>query len=416
MKTPSIRRRSHAVLALLSALMVACGGGSQAGDSADVAAPPVVPSPAAPADSVTGGDTSVPDGAPPEDLTLPPPVTIAAPSRIAPVPAPPVIANLQAGEWLELPNTKIRSVVPNPRPRGDPRSLTLAWSGGTVDTARNRLLLWGGGHADYWGNEIYALDLGTLTVQRLTNPSPVAGTSTCSSALSDNTPTSRHTYGGLTYVAHLDRFHASNGSLAPCGWGNKDAWHFDFSTGTWSLATNKSPVVDFGVMAVYDAATKLVYIKDQNNFFSYSPETNVHTKLNATRQYVDYHLMAAIDTKRRKFVMIGDGVQVIDLNTGLAQVTKLTTTNAPELVTSKRSPGVAYDPVADRIVAWHGGSDVYALNMDTLVWTQVAKTPGPTAAAPYQGTFGRWGYVPQYGVFALINDIDQNAWVFRLAQ
>ena len=72
--------------------------------------------------------------------------------------------------------------------------------------------------------------------------------------------------------------------------------------------------------------------------------------------------------------------------------------------------------MADRIVAWHGGSEVWALDMDTLAWTQVAKTPGPTAAAPKQGTFGRWGYIPQYRVFALINDIDQNAWVFRLAR
>ena len=38
----------------------------------------------------------------------------------------------------------------------------------------------------------------------------------------------------------------------------------------------------------------------------------------------------------------------------------------------------------------------------------------PSSAAPSQGTFGRWGYVPQYRVFVLVNHIDQNAWVFRL--
>jgi hypothetical protein len=79
------------------------------------------------------------------------------------------------------------------------------------------------------------------------------------------------------------------------------------------------------------------------------------------------------------------------------------------------SPGVAYDPVADRIVACSGGSNVYALNMDTGAWSQVNINAGPTASAPIQGTFGRWGYVPQYRVFALLNSVDQNAWVFRLA-
>ena len=100
----------------------------------------------------------------------------------------------------------------------------------------------------------------------------------------------------------------------------------------------------------------------------------------------------------------------MDTNT----MTTMATSNAPAFVTSQQSPGIAYDPVADRIVAWHGGSSVYTLDMATGVWTEVAVNPGPTAAAPQWGTFGRWGYVPQYGIFVLINDIDQNAWVFRL--
>ena len=129
---------------------------------------------------------------------------------------------------------------------------------------------------------------------------------------------------------------------------------------------------------------------------------------------VDYHLSAAIDAKRRKFVMIGDGVQVIDLATNTIKT--MQTSNTPAFVTSKQSPGIAYDPVADKIVAWHGGSGVYTLDMDTGAWTQVATNQGPTAAGQQWGTFGRWGYVPQYRVFVLVNDIDQNAWVFRLTK
>jgi len=47
-----------------------------------------------------------------------------------------------------------------------------AWSGGAFDTTRDRLVVWGGGHADYPGNELYVFDLGTLRWQRLTDPSP----------------------------------------------------------------------------------------------------------------------------------------------------------------------------------------------------------------------------------------------------
>jgi hypothetical protein len=334
-------------------------------------------------------------------------------SQATSAPAPSAIANLQPGQWLELPNTKIRSVLPNPQPQGYAPYIVEAWNGGTADTARNRLLVFGGGHSDYWGNEIYALDLPTMSIKRIVEPSAQTSSANCTPSLPDGSPTSRHTYDGLAYVAHLDKFFATNGSLAPCGWGGKDTWTYDFATSRWQLHTTSAPTDLYGTMAVYDPATKLVYVKDTQDFYSYSVENNRYTKLNSSLQSVDYHLSATLDTKRRKFVMIGDGVQVVDLATGT--MTRMATTNAPSLVTSQQSPGVAYDPVADRVVAWHGGRNVYALNMDTGVWSQVATNAGPTSAAPNQGTFGRFEYFPQYGVFALINSIDENAWVFRLA-
>jgi hypothetical protein len=316
---------------------------------------------------------------------------------------------------MELPNTKIRSVLPSPPQQGYPPYLIQAWSGGAVDTRRSRLLVWGGGHADYWGNEIYALDLPTLSIKRIVEPSPTTSQATCASALPDGTPTSRHTYDGLAYIAHADRLFSVDGSLSPCGFGEPATWTHDFASGKWQMVVaNSATSTRYGTMAVYDAVSSKVFVKDQTNFFAYSLSTNQYTKLNSAAQNVDYHLSATIDTKRRKFVMIGDGVQVIDLATNT--MTRMTTSNAPAFVTGQQSPGIDYDPVADRIVAWHGGGSVYALNMDSGVWTQVATNAGPTAAAPKQGTFGRWGYIPQYGVFALVNDIDQNAWVFRLAK
>ena len=320
---------------------------------------------------------------------------------------------MQPGQWMELPNTTIRSVLPNPPQPGYAPNIVLAWSGGTVDTTRNRLLVWGGGHSDYSGDEVYAVDLPTLSIKRIVEPSPLTSQSNCTSALPDGSPTSRHTYDGMTYIAHADRMFEVNGSLAPCGYGDAATWTRNFTNNTWQEMLATSPTTQFGTMAVYDPATKLVYVKDTVNFYAYSLENNSYTQLNSASQAVDYHLSAAIDSTRRKFVMIGNGVQVIDLATN--QMTTMSTTNAPALVTAQQAPGVAYDPVADRIVAWQGGSNVYALNMATGAWSQVATNQGPTAAAPTQGTFGRWGYIPQYRVFVLVNDIDQNAWVFKLS-
>lgn len=332
----------------------------------------------------------------------------------APAPTAAAIASLPPGHWLELPDTKIRSVAPKPAQRGSLTAVVQAWNGGAVDTVRSRLLVWGGGHGDYWGNELYALDLNTASMRRIVDPSPDTASADCKSALPDGSPTSRHTYGGLAYIAHADQFFAVNGSLTPCGFGEPATWTYDFGTRQWRLRVPDSGTRPFGTMAVYDPQSRDVYVKDTVNFFAYSTTTHSYTMLNRVSQPVDYHLSATIDTKRRKFVMIGDGVQVIDLKTNLIET--MATRNAPALVTSRQSPGVAYDPVADRIVAWHGGREVYALDMDTATWTQVAVNAGPTARAPEQGTFGRWGYVPQHRVFAVVNGVDQNAWVFRLAK
>lgn len=319
---------------------------------------------------------------------------------------------LVPGQWLELPGTKIRSVLPNPLPIGSPDAIILAWGGAAADTSRNRLIVWGGGHNDYYGNELYALDLTTKSMRRLTDPSPIGSVSRCQGTLPDGTPASRHTYGNLAYMAHVDRMFAFGGAHAcPQGGFVNDTWTFDFSTNRWQLMNPAGPLPVYGVTAsAYDPVTQKVYLHDTYGFSSYDFATNRYTRL-IDNFFTDYHLTAAIDPVRRKFVLLGDGVQVIDLDT--LAVSRLATTNTPAFVTSRQYPGLAYDPVTQRFVAWHGGNAVHALDLATASWTPVAAGVGPNVPAPQQGTHGRWNYFPQYGVFALVNSIDQNAFVFR---
>src|SRR3989338_2877962 len=68
-----------------------------------------------------------------------------------------------AGSWQELTGPKLRAVLA-PAPAGapagswwNPINIMADYSGGTLDTKRNRLIIWGGGHAGYPGNEIYAI-------------------------------------------------------------------------------------------------------------------------------------------------------------------------------------------------------------------------------------------------------------------
>ena len=79
--------------------------------------------------------------------------------------------------WYQVPNTSLHPLCPPDGYGGSGYAfftycpgVTTAWNSGVMDTKRNRLIVWGGGHNDYAGNEVYAIDLNSLTSSRLTNP------------------------------------------------------------------------------------------------------------------------------------------------------------------------------------------------------------------------------------------------------
>jgi hypothetical protein len=79
----------------------------------------------------------------------------------------PVIANLPVNSWYEVPNSRLDAVAPP----GWSANVMVAWCGGAYDTKRDRLIIWGGGHNDYRGNEVYVFNLATLKWIRLSDPS-----------------------------------------------------------------------------------------------------------------------------------------------------------------------------------------------------------------------------------------------------
>ncbi|MGE0827206.1 MAG: hypothetical protein AB7G75_28970, partial [Candidatus Binatia bacterium] len=76
-------------------------------------------------------------------------------------------------------------------------------------------------------------------------------------------------------------------------------------------------------------------------------------------------------------------------------------------------PGVTYDPVRDRIFGWVGGDTVHVFNPATGTWTS---TSFPSSAAPgaaqNNGTLGRWEYVPALDKIVLVNDMEEDVYLF----
>ena len=198
---------------------------------------------------------------------------------------PPNLASLPPGHWYEIPDSRLdQSGVfpPSPVPPGNPPSVMGAWSGGVIDTKRNRLLIHGGGHGDYAGNEIYAFDLHTLKWTRIWGPSPnwaipMKAADESNQEYHDHNPESVHTYGGFIYLPHLDKVWRGGGAHWIGGGGSLASWMFDMATSTWTRLPNHK-TLGTGEVAVYDPVDKVVYgSSDKYVVHRYHPATNSYT-------------------------------------------------------------------------------------------------------------------------------------------
>lgn len=326
--------------------------------------------------------------------------------------------------WYEFPDTAFQRVCP-PNGFGNSeyafadncRYVTEAWNSAVMDTRRNRLIVWGGGHADYYGNELYALDVNSLKIQRLTDPGlPVSQAGCPESIAKDTQANTRHTYDAIAYMENVDRMWVFGGSLTPCGFFGRGTWTFDFGTLTWERRhpSGDIPSAVPGIVSAYDPKTGKVFLHDNLYLYAYDFTRDRYERLMGPAP-IDYHTTGVLDPVRRKFIVVGGGsVHVYDVGrTSLFGGRRTPKTTGGDAIVNSDYPGLAYDPVTDRIVAWNGGDSVYSLNLETNTWTAVTYPNGP-GNAHVNGTYKRWSYSPTSGIFVLVNGMGRNAYGFRL--
>jgi ferric-dicitrate binding protein FerR (iron transport regulator) len=330
-----------------------------------------------------------------------------------------LVQRMAPNSWLTLPDTRLRRVVPDPaqypKTRGisGPKSIMDSWSGGVLDAQRNRLMVWGGGHTNYYGNELYAFDLGSLKWERLTDPTaePAVGRQ----INADGTPIARATYNGLACIAHADRMFALGGDTAGSGATPDFTWTFDFATKAWE---NRSPSGDrpptwVGNCSAYDPQTRKIWWgegRTPNNagLYSYDFDGNRWTK-HARDQF--YYQTSAVDLRRGLLVCVGDGkLFAHDVRGASAARRALQTSGGAEFI-AKPNPGWDYDAGVDRLVGWAGGA-VQVLNLETNAWKSYDAPGAPKATQ--NGIYGRWRYVPSLDVFVVVTGIDDDVHFYKL--
>jgi hypothetical protein len=337
--------------------------------------------------------------------------------------------------WYEVPKSTLRAVCPANTAQYDFFGLcgnvVGAWNSAIADTQHDRLVIWGGGHADYYGNEVYAFNLQDMQMTRLNDPSPINTTATCVETLADAKPNSRHTYDGLAYIAHAGRMFSFGGSLNECGFFSGATWTLDLATLQWTNMQPRggAPHAGAGVVADYDPNTKLVYLDDVSQFWSYDFDTDTY-KVRNSGAVIDYHMTGVIDPKRKLFLIMGGagatggGLKAISIGpSGKYSMKDWTGAAMPTCGPLLRVdyPGLAYDPVEDRIVGWPDfGNQVYLFDPDSKTCAVRAFPGGPPDSAhqgsPHttNGTFGRFRYFPDKDVFVLVNDAATDVYLLRI--
>lgn len=103
-----------------------------------------------------------------------------------------------------------------------PSNIISAWSGFAWDSRRGDLIIYGGGHANYTGNDVYRFRSSTLAWERAALPSEIArvpGSNTAYMAIDgpDAAPASAHTYDNNLYLPVIDRFLTFGGAVYDSG-------------------------------------------------------------------------------------------------------------------------------------------------------------------------------------------------------
>ncbi len=327
--------------------------------------------------------------------------------------------------WYSIPNTTLNAVCPSavtyPNIQGNEgcRAVMDDWSGGALDPVNSRLLIWGGGHAGYAGNEVYYLDLNTLTMVRHNNPSSPINTGDCSgnNTYPDGRPVARHTYSNLAFISFANEMFAWGGSRWNCGGMGNDTWTYAPATDTWTPKSNTNgPSANHSRAAAYDPNSGLVYMRDDFNLRSYSYRANAWTNRSTSQGIsTDNYKSAVIDTVRKRYYYIDPstgGLWYYDISSPTA--TGLTRTAATlSGCTFDPQGGFAYDRVQDRIVGWSGGNSVVVYNPASGVCSTVTHTGGP-GSQNSNGTYGRFQYVPKMNIFVVCNTTNANCYSLRL--
>ena len=351
------------------------------------------------------------------------------------------------------------------------QNVIRTWNGAIADTTANRLIIWGGGHDNYFGNEIYSLNLiaNPITLTRVkdpTVPTNFANDANCIDGIPPGSPNfapnAREGYGGLVFLPTPNRLMILDGSLACIqGDGSSNTWTIPLSnissstswvhedptlSGTKPNADGDGP---YGNVAAYDPNSGLVFVSDSEALYTYKYSTNTYTQITAPKGFITgIYLSGAIDPTRKLFVLVGgcsgrhlrrrrwsfrsgyqqsgidDAAKLDHRNAGRSQLRGISKRRRKSNQFRKSRNHLRQRSQRFRSLAEPGQQRIYndaRYHQSTPDLPETTFTGGPPNSADANnqpntsyGTFGRFRYFPAIDAFVLVNDWNIPAYILRL--
>jgi hypothetical protein len=309
-------------------------------------------------------------------------------------------------------------------------SVLDAWGGAAADTVNNRLIITGGGHVDYNGNQVYILNLNTNVMTIDIAPTGNFSTTSGTEANGDGTPTARHAYEGLVYLPNENSVFYWGDGNAPGGTRSTNIWWYSLTTHSW---TEKGVQPDGIQQSVYCAidptqATESLLCIGMGSYimWRYVPSTDSWTTLNSPKgTFVPFEANCAIQPDQKVMICAGAssfgasaGIYSIDI-TGAASYAAVNITSSTTACSSLYSvnyPGMDYDSSTGLIVSYTGsGNSITTLDVISGICETKTFSGGPTASGTTAGILSKFAYFPKLNQHIVVNNAANDAFALKLS-
>lgn len=325
-----------------------------------------------------------------------------------------------------------------------------AWGGGVINTtgvwrggsfvSGVFLIIFGGGHTDYAGNEVMAfgpLDAGTPTWSRITDPTIPAPVNV---ARDSGNPVSRHTYDALVYLPTANKMLCiGQAGVYSAGTDKQasDLFDFDQDPGAgnpWSAVDTSFPLPGpagyISMTSGYDSATAKAWGLMKGNStkivaFDAAAETWASWAINNPDASGNGKASLAPSLSILAYHTGSSGaVRAVDLRSTPAIYTPTTTGTGP----TSSAPLLEWDEDGGRFVSWQGsGKTVYYLTPSgtpysggaSWAWTSDTPAGGVTpTSGTTNGVYGRFRVISGAGGWRgilVMSDATNDINFFRMA-